>query len=251
MNKAPHDTEQQPLPEFFPTIIVDANLGKYVDSFDVDITKLASTFEEAAMTPEQIEETRVIFDAKRDKKGKAEAIGRLANDTDIIVNPVSYIDYATRRHNELTDDAYLRGRFRQAMPSNEISETLRHEAEHRIVVTEGGMPEEARHIKRVQRKLTAAALLPTFVGAPFAFLTKESYMPSQSLGELTATIVGCGSIAMTAALVVPRKIIKKAYRENPEENRAFDTQTPECWGLVSLTLKASNLKDANQETDAV
>lgn len=248
MNKAPHSSEQQPLPEFFPTIIVDANLGRYVSNFDIDFAKLTATLEEARMDPGQIEETGITFSATRDKHHSSEAVGRVTNGTDITVNPVDFIMSATKKYYD-TDDEWRRDHFREAHPSNRVSEVLRHELEHRIVAAEGGMPEEERHSKTTARKLVAASLLP-FLAIPTAVITKEVYLPSQTIGEYAATFVGVGTIATTTAFKLSRKVIKNGYRNSPEENRAYDVETFECWGLVSLILKTANLKEPDQEAGA-
>lgn len=237
-----HPTEQPEPPEFFPTIIVDKDIGEQVSDLDINIPRLVDELTKGGMTPRQIAETTITFDANRDIAHGQEAVGRVAsNGTDVIINPTDYFDQSRRYHRAAynPDEPEL---FTKDYPAGRISRLLRHELEHRIVVTEGGMPEEEHHRKVTHRKIVATTLLPAFVGAPLAIFTKETYLPSHSLAEYIGTFIVAAGASVATGFLAPRRIINKSYKESPEENRARDTETSaHSRGLVTVQLKMPDL----------
>jgi len=231
-----------PLPDHFPTVIVDTKVRCGVDDLAINFHQLTDTLTENGLTPEQIDETTIIISADEDTRHNIGVGGRYKSETkEVYIYPLDGISRSINRFAQSTDPEYRTAYHESGgtFLAWKLDLVLRHELEHRIVDAEGGMPEQARHERNTQRKVVAATLSP-IAGAVGAVIAKENYLPSSSLSELTATYVVALGAAATGALLGPRGIMERAYKNSPEEDRAYGHEGDFRTGYFAIRFSYQN-----------
>lgn len=234
------------LPEHFPTIIVDTAIRAGIDDIDVDLHMLANTLAERGLTPEQIDETTVTLSAGEDAAHGIEIGGRYVAETkEVLLFPVSdikrRIDLYDKAHGIYRENAYTAGGRYLGWQLDRI---LHHELEHRIVDAEGGMAEEERHQRTTKLKLNMATIGSVALG--LIGIAMEGTYGSHNLAELVAIDASLMAAAGATAILLPPKIMNKAYKRSPEENRARDAEEDDReFFIVQLSYQNEPYREAS------
>lgn len=214
--------EQTQLPEHFPTIITEVAACEGIDNIDINIWRVSERLANKGLTPQQIDETTIIISAKKFWRGKTPVTGRYDEKTkSVMIFPVLSAQRYTEKYNNAESDKEidLEYRYGGEKVAWGLDWSLQHELEHRVVDAEGGMPEEIKHKKIRNLKMTSVGIGYLF-GATLSWGAKETFAPSHSVIEMAVTPLISWGVWLAGAVKLIDIVGDKAYRKSPEENRA-------------------------------
>lgn len=234
--------DTQPLPDYFPRIIIDKGLGEHLSDIDVNFGAINTTFLEQGMTPEQISETTIhIIDTPASLGKRVVEYGHYtAKIQQIELYPAAKIERNINAFRRYTGDSREFSKERDGKYLGySVSEVLRHEMEHRIVDAEGGMREQTLHVRCMQAE--TIGVYATCMAGLFALTDMfENLRKSQTLTEFALRQASTAIALGIGGLLVGRRRAKHYYRTSPEENRAFDVQEPpigQHWPFITMRLR--------------
>lgn len=214
--------EPPALPEHFPTVVVEVAACEGIADIDINLHRVSKWLSDKGLTPQQIDDTKVVLSAKQERDRRATTRGRYDRKTkSALVYPVLQTRKYTQRYydedsDDLIDFDHKNGGDVLGMTLDAI---LQHEFEHRVVHVEGGMPENDRHEAQRERHV-ALVSFGWILGSGASICAKEATLPSQSSWELGATALTLTGAWFAGAIKAINAISRKAYWTNPEENRA-------------------------------
>lgn len=216
-------TEQQALPEFFPTVIIDTTLGEHLSNFDVDLHAINKTFLENGLTEEQINDTTIVFGGKVSRVNREGDVtqGRYNAKRRQLDNfPARRVNQQLQRLESASDES--RSYHLEKMGTFlgwDLGETLRHEMEHRIVHAEGGMPEQKSLDKR--QKAEFVGILSLFGAGNFTLTDLyERLNPSETFAQVAGSQTVITALLTTLGITAIAKRAERYYKRSPEEARA-------------------------------
>lgn len=243
-------TETDPI----PTISFSRELADAVHYIDIDYDSLTGYMIDRGYTDEEIAETEIVFDNKvivtGETKNEVHYIAGDYNETvpgNIAVHPRHdlhhYQSVIEESQASSSMTKHLVHTQHQSELSEELSETVAHELEHKIIDLMGGMKAECH--KNRDRHLVREFSKWLFVfGA--VVIGKDAGIEATDISlTSTETYVLDGLVTVSLAPFVARsmkKVRRKVYASDPEEKLCFEAGANAPKDFVMIQLKTSTAK---------